>query len=209
MGSSFVNTIMSAKPSKISAQSRAKHEAYVQERWTAFAQHIEREQAAGNTRLAKALELFPDSTSYGWRFIDAFQMFAIIPLASDDHSYFALKGHGVAFLADYTGVPLDKRFIFDSEHTYLSGAASKPKDAYHAHIEANPVVLFFYGNDDGHVGLRFASKQAAAEFIDVLDSFDDVFDFDKNPKALHKAIMSAETVDEQKEVLATTLCYHN
>lgn len=200
---------MSAKPSKITAQARAKHEAYVQGKWTAFTQHIEREQAAGNTRLANALELFPDSTSYGWRFLDAFQLFAIIPSTSNDHSYFALKGHGVAFLADYTGVPMDQRFIFDSEHTYLSGAATKPKEAYRAHIEANPVVLFFYGGDDGHVGMRFASEQAAAEFVDLLDSFDDVFDFDKNPKAVHKAIMSAETIDEQKEVLASTLCYHN
>lgn len=200
---------MPAKSSPRSAQFQKQHTARLQNSWTLFLEHVAREQAAGNTRLANVSEIFPDSSSYGWNFLDNFQMLAIVPTKSDDHSYYALKGHGVAFLADYTGVPLDKQFIFNSESTYLNGASGKPKDAYHAHIMDNPVVVVFHGCDDGHVGMRFSSKDAAVAFVDVLDTFDDVFDFDKNHKALHKAIMSADTLAEQKEQLSLTLCYHN
>ena len=200
---------MTAKLSKISAKALSKYEARKQAKWAEFSQHISREQAAGNTRLANVFEIFPDAKSYGWQFIEKFDMVAIVPAKTTDHSYYALQGHGVAFLANYTGVESEKQFIFDSEHTYLGGAAAKPKEAYHAHIAENPVVLFFHGCDDGHVGMRFASKASAMTFIDVLDSFEDVFDFDKNHKALHKAIMNAETLAEQKEQLALTLCYHN
>lgn len=206
----LIEHTMTANVSKISKQALAQHEAYVAKKWEAFTLHVQQEQASGNTRLAKAFDLFPDSKSYGWRFVDKFKLAAILPTKGiDHHSYYALRGHGVAFLGDFTEVPLDKQFVFDSEYSYLHGAAQKPKDAYQAHIASNPVVLFFYGGDDGHVGMRFASQEAALAFVDVLDCFEDVFDFDKNHKALHKAIMSAETVDEQKDELAMTLCYHN
>lgn len=138
-----------------------------------------------------------------------FKLVALIPAKGEEHSYYALRGHGVAFLADETGVPIDKRFVFDSEHHYLQGAGTKPQQAYQAHIESNPVVVFFYGCDDGHVGMRFASQAQAREFIGMLEDFDDVFDFDKNPKAVHKAIMAAETLDAQTQELSMALCYHN
>lgn len=191
------------------ARARQQHDARIAALWNTFVENIAAERAAGNTRLDNAFDVFPDSASYGWRFINKFKLVALIPAKTEDHSYYALRGHGVAFLADETDVPMDKRFVFDSEHHYLRGAGTKPQQAYHAHIESNPVVVFFYGCDDGHVGMRFASETQARDFIGMLDSFDDVFDFDKNPKAVHKAIMAAETLDEQQEQLRMGLCYHN
>ena len=195
--------------SRLTAQQQAKHNAFVQTCWNAFVDNISAERAAGNTRLDNAFEVFPDASSYGWRFIEKFKLVALIPAKGEEHSYYALRGHGVAFLADETGVPIDKHFVFDSEHHYLQGAGTKPQQAYQAHIESNPVVVFFYGCDDGHVGMRFASQAQAREFIGMLEDFDDVFDFDKNPKAVHKAIMAAETLDAQTQELSMALCYHN
>lgn len=199
------DTSMNAKD----ARSCQQHDARIASLWNAFVENISAERAAGNTLLDNAFDVFPDSASYGWRFIEKFKLMALIPAKGEEHSYYALRGHGVAFLADETGVPMDKRFVFDSEHHYLQGAGTKPQQAYRAHIESNPVVVFFYGCDDGHVGMRFASQAHAREFIGMLEDFDDVFDFDKNPKAVHKAIMAAETLDEQKEELSMSLCYHN
>ncbi len=191
------------------AHLRQEHDARIAALWNTFVENIAAERASGNTRLDNAFEVFPNASSYGWRFIEKFKLVALVPAKGDEHSYYALRGHGAAFLADETTTPMDKRFVFDSEHHYLRGAGTKPQQAYQAHIESHPVVVFFYGCDDGHVGMRFPTEQQARDFIGMLDHFEDVFDFDKNPKAVHKAIMAAETLDAQKEELSMGLCYHN
>lgn len=46
------------------------------------------------------------------------------------------------------------------------------------HMVDNPVVLFFKGCDDGHVGKRFKTKEDAMEYLQLIDVFEDVFDED-------------------------------
>lgn len=83
-----------------------------------------------------------------------------------------------------------KSFIFDSEHDKLykyekiphsqkSHFVKKPDfERMKQHIVDNPVVLFFYGCDDGHVGKRFKTEKDAFEYLELLEVFEDVFDED-------------------------------
>lgn len=192
------------------AKQRAQIDAHTKTQWSAFVAHVNEEKRTGNVHLEKAFELWPNADAYGWRFLNKFKLLAIVPAKEkSDYSYFALRGHGVAFFADESAELAHQRFVFDSEHTYLCGADGKAKDAYRAHIQENPCVLFFHGGDDGHVGMRFPDKASVVEFIELLDSFEDVFDFDKNPKAVHKALIHSAGIEEQRKELDMTLCYHN
>lgn len=83
-----------------------------------------------------------------------------------------------------------KFFIFDTEDSKLYLHEKKPhsqqyhyvqKDTYEemkAHIVSHPVVLYFKGCDDGHVGKRFKTKEDAMEYIQLIDVFEDIFDED-------------------------------
>ena len=82
-------------------------------------------------------------------------------------------------------------FLLDSEHSKLYKYENKPHsqeshfvktpkfEEYKAYLEAHPVALFFYGCDDGHVGLRFKTEKEAMEYLQCMDVFEDVFE-DKN-----------------------------
>jgi hypothetical protein len=86
--------------------------------------------------------------------------------------------------------PHIKCFTFDSEESKLySYEKTKHSQDYHyvkkdnyeeikAYIISHPVVLYFQGCDDGHVGKRFKTKEEAFEYIQLLDVFEDVFDED-------------------------------
>lgn len=86
--------------------------------------------------------------------------------------------------------PEIKCFIFDSEVSKLYIHQKKlhsqqyeyiKKDTFEevkAHIIANPVVLYFKGCDDGHVGKRFKNKEEALEYLQLIDVFEDIFDED-------------------------------
>lgn len=194
---------------KLTRKQKAQCQEWQHTRWDAFVEHIHQEKTTGNRHLDNVFDVFPHANTYGWYVVDKFKLVALIPLQNTTHSYYALKGHGVAFLANETNTPLHERFVFDSERVYMNGVIPKLKQAYQAHLEANPVVVFFRGSDDGHVGMRLTSEQDARHFIDMLTSFDDVFDFDKNPKALNNNILAMDQVDQQTRELSMTLCYHN
>ena len=134
------------------------------------------------------------------------RLVALIPAQALEHRYYAMREHGAAFLADQTATPVNKRFVFGSEFQYLLGVDSNAKAAY---LESHPVVVFFRGGDDGHVGMRFATEPDARNFLSMLESFDDVFDFDKSPKGLHRALQDVENREQLHDTLSMTLCYHN
>ena len=83
-----------------------------------------------------------------------------------------------------------KFFAFNTEESKLYSYEKKPhsqqyhyvkKDTYEemkAHIVSHPVVLYFQGCDDGHVGKRFKTKEEAMEYIQLIDVFEDIFDED-------------------------------
>lgn len=85
---------------------------------------------------------------------------------------------------------LRRSFIFDTEHSKLYSYEKKQhSQEYHfvkkptfdemkAHIESHPIVLFFYGCDDGHVGKRFKTKEDAFEYLQCMNVFEDIFDDD-------------------------------
>ena len=49
-------------------------------------------------------------------------------------------------------------------------------DTLKQYIVDHPVVLFFKGCDDGHVGKRFKTKEEAFEYLQLIDVFEDVFE---------------------------------
>ncbi len=81
-----------------------------------------------------------------------------------------------------------RNFTFDTEDGKLySYEKMKHTQEYHyvkkptfeemkAHLEAHPVVLFFYGCDDGHVGKRFKTKEDAFEYLECMNVFEDIFE---------------------------------
>ncbi len=81
-----------------------------------------------------------------------------------------------------------RNFVFDTEDSKLySYEKVKHSQEYHfvkkptfeamkAHIEAHPVVLFFYGCDDGHVGKRFKTQEDAFEYLECMNVFEDIFE---------------------------------
>ena len=194
---------------RMKKSAQREHQRRQQHRWNDFVAHIRAEQEAGNTQLAAAFEVFPNLGSYGWDWLEDFRLVALIPAQAPEHRYYAMRGYGAAFLADQTDKPMGKRFVFDSEFQYLLGADSRAKAAYHAYLESHPVVVFFRGGDDGHVGMRFATEPDARHFLGMLESFDDVFDFDKNPKGVHRALQDVENREKLHDALSMTLCYHN
>lgn len=83
-----------------------------------------------------------------------------------------------------------KFFLFDTEFDKLYSYEKKKhtqeyhfvkKDSFEVmknHIVENPVVLFFKGCDDGHVGKRFKTQEEAFEYLQMIDVFEDIFDED-------------------------------
>ena len=83
---------------------------------------------------------------------------------------------------------LNRTFLFDTESSKLySYEKKKHSKEYHyvkregfdtlkQYIVDHPVVLFFKGCDDGHVGKRFKTKEEAFEYLQLIDVFEDVFD---------------------------------
>lgn len=81
-----------------------------------------------------------------------------------------------------------RNFIFDTEFNKLfSYQKNNYTQKYHyvkeptfdqmkAHLESNPVVLFFHGCDDGHVGRRFKTEKDAIEYIQCMNVFEDIFE---------------------------------
>lgn len=89
--------------------------------------------------------------------------------------------------------PAIRFFTFDSEDSKLySYEKEKYSPNYHNyhfvkkdgfdkvknHIINHPVVLFFQGCDDGHVGKRFKTELEAMEYLQLLDTFEDIFEED-------------------------------
>lgn len=78
-------------------------------------------------------------------------------------------------------------FTFDSEDNKLYTYEKKPhSQTYHfvkrsnfetlkQYIIDNPVVLYFHGCDDGHVGKRFKTEIEAMEYLQMIDVFEDIF----------------------------------
>ncbi|NCQ52374.1 hypothetical protein GW796_10935 [archaeon] len=80
-------------------------------------------------------------------------------------------------------------FLFDSEERCLWHYVSKVNepskyikspffDDMVEHILKNPIVCFFHGCDDGHVGLRFPTQEKMFEFLDKLECFDNIFNIE-------------------------------
>lgn len=84
--------------------------------------------------------------------------------------------------------PLNKFFLFDTESSKLYAYEKMPhsqknhlvKKADFAknmqYIIDHPVVLFFKGCDDGHVGKRFKTQEEAFEYLQMIEVFEDIFD---------------------------------
>jgi hypothetical protein len=78
-------------------------------------------------------------------------------------------------------------FTFDSECDNLYSYQKKPnsqdchfvkKDGFEElkqHIIDNPVILYFQGCDDGHVGRRFKTQVEAMEYLQMIEVFEDIF----------------------------------
>ena len=194
---------------RMKKSAQREHQRRQQHRWNDFVAHIRAEQQAGNTQLAAAFEVFPSLGSYGWDWLEDFRLVALIPAQAPEHRYYAMRGYGAGFLADQTAKPVDKRFVFGSEFQYLLGADSRAKAAYHAYLESHPVVVFFRGGDDGHVGMRFATEHDARQFLSIFQSFDEVFDFDINPKGVLRNLEGEPDLDALYDAFSMSLCYHN
>ena len=172
-------------------------------RWDAFQKHLTAEN--DNPLLSKAKELFPRIDSYGWYLLERFKMAAIIP-SNGEQSYYCVGGYGVAFISDESTRRGEDRFIFDSEFFARESCSTEQKrEVYSHHFRTRPVVVFFLGCDDGHVGMRFATRDDAMSFLRSLDVFEDVFKFSKNSKEAHEQIEAGVI----PAALDMTLCYHN
>jgi hypothetical protein len=87
-----------------------------------------------------------------------------------------------------TDYNINRCFTFESENSKLYSYEKMPHsqkshfvkrqtfEEMKEHIIANPVVLFFMGCDDGHVGKRFKNKEEAFEYLNLIDVFEDIFD---------------------------------
>lgn len=173
-----------------------------QARWDAFQAHLTAE--AANPLLSKAKELFPTIDSYGWYFLERFKMAAIIP-SNGEQSYYALQGHGVAFISDESTQEEAHQFIFDSEFY----RTDEELGVYMHHFRTHPIVVFFFGCDDGHVGMRFATRQNALEFLNAMEVFEDIFEYSKDPKIIQQLLSAGISLEEKAAPLHMTLCYHN
>lgn len=74
----------------------------------------------------------------------------------------------------------------------------------------NPYALIFQGSDDGHVGLRFPSREKAFDFITSLEVFDDLFklsDYTFNRTVLKLKKESPKT--SLSNLFKMNLEYHN
>jgi hypothetical protein len=102
-------------------------------------------------------------------------------------------------------------FIFDSEHPYVykdgSWTKSPLHNVYASHILKHPYAVLFHGGDDGHVGLRFASKEDMFLFLYNLHIFEEVFNLDHCRDADLHLIKNYNGWAEQ--FLSNRLEYHN
>ncbi len=142
------------------------------------------------------LKLYDKLDDYYKEWILDSKLVATIPaLPIDDkrsQSYFASGEVSAVFM--YENNPYDENdkkrfFLFDSEDSKLFSYEKKPHSQEHHIVKKpnfdekikyyndNPIVLFFLGCDDGHVGKRFKTKNDAMEFLQLLDVFEDVFEF--------------------------------
>ena len=79
---------------------------------------------------------------------------------------------------------IPQMFIFDTEFNklvkYNCDGTYRKLPTYEdtaRKVNENPVVLFFHGNDDGHVGFRFGTIEQATTFLNTLVVFEDVFSY--------------------------------
>jgi hypothetical protein len=136
-----------------------------------------------NARIERYSELEP----YYLEFRQDSKLVAILPTVPPEHP---LHGHyhyysvepidatrprlSPVFLIDSTNKRLDspnwadQPFVFDSEDSSKLEIAKR--------IQENPIVLFFKGCDDGHVGRRFPSVQDAMDYVDCMLYFEDIFE---------------------------------
>lgn len=142
------------------------------------------------------LKLYDKLDDYYKEWIQDSKLVAVIPaLPVDDkrnQHYYASGDVSAVFM--YENNPYDETdkkrfFLFDSEYSKLFSYEKKPHSKeYHTvkkpdfeqkikYYNDNPIVLFFLGCDDGHVGMRFKTKTNAMEFLQMLTVFEDVFEF--------------------------------
>lgn len=149
--------------------------------------------------LDKFISLIPD---YYKKFSSNSKLITILPaLQKDDNNaqpYYSVglsdddnKRVSPVFLIinpsfDIDNFSEDDLFIFDNEILYsydrnkygkLKKTKSADFDKIIQNIYQNPVVLVFQGCDDGHVAKRFKNQDEAFEFLNLLDVFEDVFQF--------------------------------
>lgn len=142
---------------------------------------------------------FPDLEDYykrGW--IKGSELVAVLPALPPDHPksqpYYASGRFSAVYMYinddDYAGAEKSssgRRFyLSDQEHFNMYMYVQKEKNhiGYQApnfyqtlqNVLSRPVVLFFHGCDDGHVVLRFESREKAMDYLSNLTVFEDVFE---------------------------------
>lgn len=86
----------------------------------------------------------------------------IDPCFQTDTEYYAAEQQKWA----ENGLPHNKSFTFkDDERLAILKNRSE-----------NQYILFFHGCDDGHFALRFKSEQKAKEYLEMVETFDDVME---------------------------------
>ncbi len=67
-------------------------------------------------------------------------------------------------------------FVFDEEYDGCIHEDSIIRAESIAYVTNNPYILYFKGSDDGSVGLRFPSEEAAMNYLNSLVYFEQVFE---------------------------------
>lgn len=79
------------------------------------------------------------------------------------------------------------------------------------HILENPYVLIFKGCDDGHVGLRFSSKDEVYSYLKSLEVFENVFE-NESKKNDHQTLIKLKKENPEhslSDLFKGILQYHN
>lgn len=147
------------------------------------------------------LKNYPLLTDYFKQWIDGSELIAVIPTLDDTdpkrRSYYSsinqlsavfLYKNNPYHLSDENLYGKERFFLFDSEYEnlftlqknpYSKNFESVPKDNFEKKmniINQKPFILFFKGCDDGHVGKRFATEKDAIEYLQLINSFEEIFE---------------------------------
>lgn len=139
----------------------------------------------------------------GW--ITGAELVAVIPALPTTHpdsqSYYASGAFSAVYLYEngpvysYNECDSEGRrfYVTDKEYStlYTHVAVGQQRVTYRRagfedtlkDILCHPVLLFFHGCDDGHVILRFTSREEAIHYLYGLTVFEDVF---KNPNIMYE-----------------------